>query len=98
MCEEISISGDHYQHALRDITNSSNSITKDARSERRLKLSRKRKIMGHGIAEDTQSEIVSVQSGGFTHIGSAITLEFEPNNQTGHTVEPLYYYYHYLSY
>ena len=64
--EEINISGDRLPNALRDITNLSNNITKDARTERHLKLLQKRKKTELGSPEVTQSQIVNVQSVGAT--------------------------------
>ncbi|CAH8337244.1 unnamed protein product [Eruca vesicaria subsp. sativa] len=62
MREDINISGDATTDALRDITNSSNNITRDARTERRLKLLQKRNKTELGIPVLTQSEVVNVQS------------------------------------
>ncbi|CAN6829516.1 unnamed protein product, partial [Brassica oleracea] len=73
--QETNISGERLPDALRDITNSSNNITKDARTERRLKLLQKRKNAEFGSPEVTQSEIVNVQSVGSTLPGSARSID-----------------------
>ncbi|CAF1905864.1 unnamed protein product [Brassica napus] len=75
MREDISIDGN--PNALRDITNSSINITKDARTERRLKLLQKRNKTNLGITEVSQSEIVNVQSVGATQPVSARQIEGE---------------------
>ncbi|CAN7106196.1 unnamed protein product, partial [Brassica rapa subsp. narinosa] len=77
--QETNISGDRLPDALRDITNSSNNITKDARTERRLKLLQKRKNAEFGSRSVTQSEIVNVQSVGSTLPGSARSIDGESN-------------------
>lgn len=87
MREDISIDGN--PNALRDITNSSINITKDARKERRLKLLQKRNKTNLGITEVSQSEIVNVQFVGATQPVSARQIEGGTTYHSVHTFRPL---------